>query len=255
MLADGEIGYEKVTNKAKFGDGVTAWNSLAYFGTAGTGTVTSVTSANADATVATTTTTPVITIVRAPALRSATTTVNVSSATAPTAGQVLTATSSTAATWQTVTGTGTVTNVTGTTNRITVATGTTTPVVDIAATYVGQTSLTTLGTVTTGTWNATTIDTPKGGTNITSYTTGDILYASTTSILSKRGIGATGDVLTVAGGVPIWAPPTGGGSGVTFYNVLPANTTVAANTSYIVISDFNLNGFTLTVNGNFMVIG
>ena len=65
------------------------------------GTVTSVTSANADATVATTTTTPVITLVQTPALRSATTTVNVSAATAPTSGQVLTATSGTAATWQT----------------------------------------------------------------------------------------------------------------------------------------------------------
>ena len=69
--------------------------------TAGSGTVTSVTSANADATVATTTTTPVITIVQTPALRSATTTVEVASATAPTSGQVLTATSGTAATWQT----------------------------------------------------------------------------------------------------------------------------------------------------------
>lgn len=67
----------------------------------GSGTVTSVTSANADATVATTTTTPVITIVQTPALRSATTTVNVSSATAPTSGQVLTATSGTTAIWQT----------------------------------------------------------------------------------------------------------------------------------------------------------
>lgn len=73
------------------------WQALG----SGGGTVTSVTSANADATVATTTTTPVITIVQAPALRSATTTVNVSSATAPSSGQVLTATSGTAATWQT----------------------------------------------------------------------------------------------------------------------------------------------------------
>lgn len=76
------------------------WQSLG----AGSGTVTSVTSANADATIANTTTTPVITIVQAPALRSATTTVSVSAATAPTSGQVLTATSGTTATWQTPTG-------------------------------------------------------------------------------------------------------------------------------------------------------
>ncbi len=73
-------------------------------GSSGSGSVTSVTSANADITVATTTTTPVLTMVQAPALRSATTTINVSSATAPTNGQVLTATSGTAATWQTPSG-------------------------------------------------------------------------------------------------------------------------------------------------------
>lgn len=30
VLADGEIGYEKVTGKFKIGDGVTAWNSASY---------------------------------------------------------------------------------------------------------------------------------------------------------------------------------------------------------------------------------
>src|SRR6266403_492167 len=54
--------------------------------------------------------------------------------------------------WQSLTS-GTVTSVSGTANRITVTSPTTTPVIDIASTYVGQTSLTTLGTITTGTWN------------------------------------------------------------------------------------------------------
>jgi hypothetical protein len=31
-LASGEMGYETDTNKAKFGDGTTAWNDLPYFG-------------------------------------------------------------------------------------------------------------------------------------------------------------------------------------------------------------------------------
>lgn len=52
---------------------------------------------------------------------------------------------------------GTVTSVSGTTNRVT-STGGTTPVIDISGSYVGQTSLTTAGTLTTGTWNATAID-------------------------------------------------------------------------------------------------
>ncbi len=58
-----------------------------------------------------------------------------------------------------------VTSVSGTTNRVTV-TGTTTPVIDISASYVGQTSITTLGTVATGTWNATIITGQYGGTGV-----------------------------------------------------------------------------------------
>lgn len=50
-----------------------------------------------------------------------------------------------------------------------------------------------------------TVGTAKGGTNITSYTTGDTLYASATNVLSKLAIGSSGKVLTVAGGVPTWA--------------------------------------------------
>jgi hypothetical protein len=65
---------------------------------------------------------------------------------------------------------GTVTTVTGTTDRVTVTNGATTPAVDIAATYVGQSSITTLGTITTGTWNGTTISVPHGGTGATTLT-------------------------------------------------------------------------------------
>jgi hypothetical protein len=42
-LAAGEWGYETDTNKAKIGDGATAWNSLAYIITGSAGTVTSIT--------------------------------------------------------------------------------------------------------------------------------------------------------------------------------------------------------------------
>jgi hypothetical protein len=73
-------------------------------------------------------------------------------------------------TWATPAGTG-VTSVSGTTNRIT-STGGTTPVIDISASYVGQSSITTLGTITTGIWNGTTIAVANGGTGITSFGTG-----------------------------------------------------------------------------------
>jgi hypothetical protein len=47
-------------------------------------------------------------------------------------------------------------------------------------------------------------------------TTGDIIYSSPGSTPVRLGIGSTGNVLTVAAGVPSWAAPAGGGSGLTF---------------------------------------
>ena len=52
----------------------------------------------------------------------------------------------------------------------------------------------------------------RGGTGQSSYSTGDILYYSG-STLSKLGIGTSGEVLTVAGGNPTWAAASGGGGG------------------------------------------
>jgi len=60
---------------------------------------------------------------------------------------------------------GGVLSVSGTANRIT-SSGGPNPVIDIAATYVGQTSITTLGTVTTGAWNGSIIPSAYGGTGI-----------------------------------------------------------------------------------------
>ncbi len=56
-----------------------------------------------------------------------------------------------------------------------------------------------------------TVTETHGGTSITSYTKGDILYASGANALSKRAIGNTGEVLTVSGGVPVWSAVSGVG--------------------------------------------
>ena len=54
-------------------------------------------------------------------------------------------------------------------------------------------------------WKAQPIAEIYGGTNQTSYTTGDILYASATNTLSKLSIGSTGQVLKVSsGGIIEW---------------------------------------------------
>ena len=50
-----------------------------------------------------------------------------------------------------------------------------------------------------------TLPAANGGTAQSTYATGDTLYASALNTVSKLTIGATGQVLTVAGGVPTWA--------------------------------------------------
>lgn len=50
----------------------------------------------------------------------------------------------------------------------------------------------------------------NGGTNISSYAVGDILYASGATTLTKLAAGSNADVLTLAAGVPSWATPTTG---------------------------------------------
>ena len=66
------------------------------------------------------------------------------------------------------------------------------------------TGITGVGTLTVGTWNASTITVPYGGTGITSYTIGDMLYASGTTTLSKLGIGTSNQILTSSGTAPQW---------------------------------------------------
>lgn len=78
----------------------------------------------------------------------------------------------------------------GTTNRISVSGSG----IDIASTYVGQTSITTLGTIGTGTWQGTTIATGYGGTGLTSFTSGGAVYATSTSALT------TGTLPVASGG-------------------------------------------------------
>lgn len=73
-------------------------------------------------------------------------------------------------------------------------------------------SLTSVGTITTGTWNATAISATKGGTGLTAYTTGDLIYASATNTLSNIGIGSAGQFLKVVSGVPAWSDTIDGGT-------------------------------------------
>jgi len=79
-----------------------------------------------------------------------------------------------------------------------------------------QTSITSVGTITTGTWNATTIATNRGGTGLTSFTSGGALYATSTSALT------TGTLPVASGGT---GTTTSTGSGSVVLDTSPTFTT------------------------------
>lgn len=109
-----------------------------------------------------------------------------------------------------------VTSVVGTANRITVdSTSSVAPIIDIAATYVGQASITTLGTVTTGTWNGTTVDVAHGGTGavtLTGYVKGNGTGAFTASA-TIPGADVTGNIAGNAANVTGVVAIANGGTG------------------------------------------
>ena len=97
-------------------------------------------------------------------------------------------------------------NIGGTADRITVNNDS----IDISGTYVGQNTITTLGTIATGTWQGTTIATIYGGTGNTSYSIGDILVGAASNALNKLSIGTTGQVLQSNGTTLVYGDVDGG---------------------------------------------
>jgi len=66
-------------------------------------------------------------------------------------------------------------------------------------------SLTSVGTLASGVWNASTIAVPYGGTGNTSFTSYGVLYGNSTSALNVTNAGTTGQVLVATtGGAPTW---------------------------------------------------
>ena len=88
-----------------------------------------------------------------------------------------------------LTKTGNTIDVVGTADKITVSANALT----IASTYVGQSSITTLGTITTGVWNGTAIAATSGGTGLTSIAKGSVLVANSANTLSALDGGGSND--------------------------------------------------------------
>ena len=214
LYGNGAGGFSNVT----IGTGVAfAGGTLSATGSGGT--VTSVaaltlgtTGTDLSSTVATGTTTPVITL-------------QVPTASASNRGAL------SAADWTTFNnkGSGTVTSVTGT--APVVSSGGTTPAISMAAAttsvngYLTSTDWTTFnskqaalvsgtniktvnGTTLLGSGDLGTITYAYGGTGLTSYTAGDIIYASAANTVAKLAIGTSGQRLVVAAGLPSWATDT-----------------------------------------------
>lgn len=75
-------------------------------------------------------------------------------------------------------------------------------------------------------------------------TTGDTIYSSSGSTPARLGIGSTGNVLTVSGGVPVWSAPAGGG-GMT---LLSTTTLSGASTTISSISQDYVNLYAIITN-------
>lgn len=75
-------------------------------------------------------------------------------------------------------------------------------------------------------------------------TSGDIIYGGASGTGTRLGVGSTGDVLTVAGGIPSWAAPSGGSSTPI---ITKTTTYTMLNSDRIILVDSSGGAWTLTI--------
>lgn len=89
----------------------------------------------------------------------------------------------------------------------------------------------------------------RGGTGLSTYTTGDILYASNTNVLSALagGVANNGKALAIVGGIPGWVATTTAGTGLTY-----TGTAFNVNTTQNItnLSNLSTNGEVYTTGSN-----
>ena len=99
-------------------------------------------------------------------------------------------------------------NVIGTADKITVAAD----AVTIATGYIGQSSITTLGTIATGTWQATDVGVAYGGTGVSTFTQNGVLYGNGSGDLQVTAAGTDTYFLYSNNGTPAWTNTVDGGT-------------------------------------------
>lgn len=138
--------------------------------------------------------------------------------------------------------TGTTFDVVGTSNRIVVNADS----IDIDANYVGQSSITTVGTISTGTWNGTTIGVEYGGTGATTLASGEYLKGNGTGAVQSS---ATIPVSDLSGTLAVNQGGTGATTAAGARSNLGATTKYAASNAEITPSS-NIATWTVTHNLN-----
>jgi hypothetical protein len=86
--------------------------------------------------------------------------------------------------------------------------------IQINTTWAGQAAITTLGTIASGTWQGDTVAAGYGGTGISSFSSGDLMYASGATTISKLSKGTGGQILKMNSGAsaPEWSNELDGGT-------------------------------------------
>ena len=84
-------------------------------------------------------------------------------------------------------------------------------------------------------------------------TTGDMVYSSSGSTPARLGIGTTGQVVTVAGGIPSWATPSGGQVPILTKAVMGADFTTSS-ASYVDITGMTITRTPVSATNNIQII-
>lgn len=149
----------------------------------------------------------------------------------------------------------------GTSNEITVTNSTYSGSIGLSPTYAGQASITTLGTITAGTWSGSPVLVAGGGSASASFNTYGVLVAGTTSVgalTTFASLGTSGQNLVSNGAAayPTWQTTSGGtveSFGITSSNFVITGSPIISASAIDIELPASIYAPTLLINGDFQV--